>query len=159
MPKYVTKKDCLKHGFIKTKSGICKITLLERYYLKGWLEYGNEKYSAQDRFKAAEALQQDYEMSRFMLISASGARQKIDCNVANGIEELEFICEARNRYFEAIKQIPDEFLSVIHKICLEGVEPELPNGLSDRRKLELSFSYKRDLCRGLDRLVQHYMLK
>ena len=159
MPKYISKTDCMKNGFVKNKNGIYKMTLLERYYTRGWLDFGCEKYSAKDRFDAAEKLQKDYEASRFMLVSAVGIKQKIDGTVAMGVDDVESICKARERYFAAVKQIPEEFFSVIQKVCLEGKELDIAEDLPERRKLEVSFSLKLDLCRGLDRLVRFYSFK
>ena len=159
MSKYVSKKDCLKNGFVKNKNGIYKMTLLERYYLRGWLDFGCEKYSAKDRFDAAEKLQQDYEASHFMAMSASVIKPKVDCSVGAGIDEVEVICKAREQYFAAVSQIPEEFFTVIQKICLEGKDPDIDESLPERRKLEVSFSLKMDLCRGLDRLVRYYSFK
>ncbi len=41
------------------------MSVLERFAEKGWLDFGDSKYSAQDRLKAAEKLQKDYEQSYF----------------------------------------------------------------------------------------------
>ena len=158
MVKYVSKKDCVESGFIKTEKGIYKMSLLERYYNKGWLDLGNERYSAKDRLSAAAKLREDYEMSRFFNATSTSYREKVDGGNMTGILEIDVICEARERYFAAIKTIPEEFLSVVKNVCLEGKEPKLPSDLPERRKLELIFSLRRDLCRGLDRLVGYYLL-
>lgn len=159
MTKYITKNDCIKKGFIKTGKGIYKMSLLEKYFKNGWLEFGSDRYSSDDRFSAALKLQRDYEMSCFAGSSSAALKQKIDGSSGLGIEDIDSIRRARDRYFGAIKQIPEEFWGIVKRICIDGLEPKIPEGLANRRRLEFCFSLKRDLSRGLDRLVRYYAFK
>ncbi len=152
--KYIDKKSCVRQGFVHSKGGVCKMTLLERYALRGWLELGNPRYSKEDRLKAAECLQQDFERSCFMSGSVFSAKEKVDCKGKSALD-IEFICKARERYFRAVKHVPDEFWPVVKSVCLENREPETDVSKS-RWKSEMNYAMRRDLCRGLDRLIQFY---
>lgn len=71
-------------------------------------------------------------------------------------DDVEAICKARERYFAAVKQIPEEFWPVVREVCLENREAVLTEKAGGRRKQEMSYAAKRDLCRGLDRLIRYY---
>lgn len=154
--KYIDKESCSRQGFVRRKGGVCKMTLLERYALRGWLELGNPRYSKEDRLKAAECLQQDFEKSCFMSVSAFSAKEKVDGKGKSALD-IEFICKARERYFQAVEHIPDEFWPVVKSVCLENREPEQEADTSNSsRKTEMNYAMRRDLCRGLDRLIRFY---
>ncbi len=152
---YINKDECIRRGYIRKNGGVYKMSLLEKYAAKGWLAFGNPRYSQADRLRAAQRLQRDCETSHFMSIGVSGTREKIDGKKKNA-DDVEAICRARERYFAAIKQIPEEFLPVVREVCLENKEMSLPQGVIGQRKAEMNYAARHDLCRGLDRLIRYY---
>lgn len=152
---YIDKAECVRRGFVRKNGRIYKMSILEKYAAKGWLEMGNEKYSAADRVKAAERLQRDYEMSHFLSFGTSAVRERVD-SCGKNASDIDLICKARERYFEAVKQVPEEFWPVIEQVCLENRDICLSKEDGGKRKAEISYAIKRDLCRGLDRLIKYY---
>lgn len=75
---YIDKAECLRRGYVRKSRGIYKMSLLEKYAARGWLELGDPKYSREDRLRAAKRLQKDCEMSHFMSVGVSGTREKVD---------------------------------------------------------------------------------
>ena len=75
---YIVKAECLRRGYVRKSCGIYKMSLLEKYAARGWLELGDPKYSREDRLRAAKRLQKDCEMSHFMSVGVSGTREKVD---------------------------------------------------------------------------------
>ncbi len=114
---YVSREDCVRRGFVRKNGGIYKMSVLERFAEKGWLDFGDSKYSAQDRLKAAEKLQKDYEQSYFMSMSAGGIRERIDSKGKNA-NDVEMICKARKRYEEAARHVPGRIFGVRLKGCV-----------------------------------------
>ena len=97
---YIDKAECLRRGYVRKSCGIYKMSLLEKYAARGWLELGDPKYSREDRLRAAKRLQKDCEMSHFMSVGVSGTREKVDGKGKNA-DDVEAICKARERYFAA----------------------------------------------------------
>ncbi len=152
---YIDKQECCRRGYVRHNGKIYKMTLLEKYAARGWLEFGDPKFSVEDRLRAAKRLQKDYEMSRFMSVSASDFRERVDV-VGRGAGDLETICRARESYFAAVKQIPAEFWPVVKAVCLENKEPDWLENMPKRTRAEANYAKRCDLCRGLDRLLRHY---
>lgn len=150
--KYVSKADCEKEGYVRTKQGICRLSTLERLYRKGRLDYGNKKFGAQDRLRAGERLAADYEKAHFNVVSSSWSREKVDCSGGgNG-----FVTDIRSNYLTAIRHIPYEFWPAVRRACIENVLPEAEGSVSARRRQEENYVWYCDLCRGLDRLIEYY---
>lgn len=151
---YVTKKHCEQKGYIKTDKGIYQITVLKKYLLKGFLKAGSKEYGEQDRYRAGLQFFKDFISCGFEGLSAFDvSKVKVD----GGCLRNDRVYESRDRYFAAIKSIPREFWAVVRRVCLEDLEIEVADDLPDRRKLELKYALRRDLCRGLDRLVEFYI--
>lgn len=51
---YIDKAECLRRGYVRKSRGIYKMSLLEKYAARGWLELGDPKYSREDRLRAAK---------------------------------------------------------------------------------------------------------
>lgn len=152
---YVSKKDCQNKGFIKTGKVLYKMNVLERYLKKGWLRFGSNKYTDEERFRAAMKFYSDFRKGHILgVTSSSWGLEKIDGRNTNSKEDF---FDIRNRYFSALKSIPPEFWEVVRKVCIEDMDLEIESCSSARRKLEMSFALKRDLCRGLDRLIKFYL--
>ncbi len=152
--KYKTKKECIKEGFQKTSEGIKKLCVLEKYFEKGWLEYGNKKYCGQDRLKAGLRLYSDYKRGHVAGFVYSNWSPIITTKASAIAGDDMF--DARSRYFSVIRTMPREFWQVVRTVCIEDVEIIIKDDVSARRRSEIVFSLKMDLCRGLDRVVRFY---
>ena len=151
---YTNKQKLEAQGFIKTPRGIYKLTVLEQIYRKGRLEYGQDTFGSQDRLRAGEKLASDYEKSHLNTINSYWRNEKIDNGNSNRFDtDINYI---RSRYLTAVRAIPHEFWPAVRKICIENKIPDFDNILSSRRKTEALFLWYCDLCRGLDRLIEHY---
>ena len=64
MSEKITRKgEVLRKGYVKNSDGtVCRKTVLERYYNKGYLDLPNSCYSAEDRKRTGEQLAYDYYM-------------------------------------------------------------------------------------------------
>ena len=83
---YINKKECIRRGYIRKNGYIYKMSLLDKYAQKGWLEYGNPRFSKDDRLRAARRFQSDYEMSHFASVGISGTHEKIDLQTQKPID-------------------------------------------------------------------------
>lgn len=128
--------------------------MIERYYLKGWLKFGDKRLDAKIRLDAANRLASDFYFSRFPSNQAIDfAKERVDGG-RNKLEP-ERVLEARDRFFKAIKEIPFEFWGIVQNVVLYEKKPVIDDVSHDVYKNEL-FKAKVDLCRGLDRLAWHY---
>jgi len=153
---YIDKKECIRRGYVKIDGLYYKMTVLEKYMRKGWLEYGSRQYSGQDRFAAGEKLVENYMRCRFDNGNNSAwGKERVDGTPLTK-EDLDSICRARDRYFAVIRKVPREFWPVVRRVCLENRELEVDDNVAARRKQELMYALKQDLCRGLDRLIEVY---
>ena len=149
---YVSGADCKQAGFVRTKKGVMRLSVLERLYKKGHLDYGNKKFCADDRLRAGERLTADFEKARFTLGSSSRGYERVDCQSRG----KDFLTDIRSRYLTAIRHVPCEFWPAVRAACIENRQPEADKNLSARRRLEENYVWRCDLCRGLDRLIEYY---
>ena len=132
-----------------------RLTVLERYLERGWLDFGNRDYRDEDRFVVGEELLEDFQKCRFSGTKASDFGKERVGGTPLPQADLESVCRARDRYFAKVRQIPSEFWPVVRQVCLENVEPNVPENVPARRRNEMLYAAKRDLCRGLDRLIEY----
>lgn len=152
---YIDKAECIRRGYIKKKRVYFKMSVLEKYVEKGWLDYGDKRYRSNDRIKAAERLQSDFENSRFMASGSIWSREKVD-NCGKNTDDIEAVCQARERYLAAAKSVPHEFWFAVQKVCLQNEDLEADKEIAGRRRTDTVYALKCDLCRGLDRLIKFY---
>lgn len=154
--KYIDKKECERRGYVKIGKLYYRMTVLEKYLHKGWLDFGDRRYTGLDRFQAGEKLAEDYVKCRFAAgRSSDWGKERVDGTPLKS-EDLDGVCRARDRYFAVIKAVPKEFWPAVRKVCLENREIAVEEELPARRKQEMMFALKQDLCRGLDRLAEVY---
>ena len=151
---YISKEKCNEEGFVRGRRGICKMSVLERLYSKGRLDYGDKKYSADDRLYVGERLRGNYLRANVNKMSSNLMYVKVDGGKFGG--RADDVLVMQQKYLAAIKVVPREFWSVVRLVCIENKFPKFDEGLSARRKSELSYLYCCDLCRGLDRLADYY---
>jgi len=152
---YISKADCQRAGFVRTAKGVFKFTALERAYAKGRLDYGSARFGRDDRLKAGQRLNADYERARFELKTPEWMREKIDGKSSADVGEN--LVEVRSCYLSAIRHIPREFWPMVRLVCIENKLPEFDENLPMRRRYEQAYAAYCDLCRGLDRLIEYYV--
>ncbi len=127
---------------------------IERYVGYGLLDLGNKLYSADDRLKVAQRFYEDYYFSRLETVSSTDlSKVKVDRSTRYDLSPK--IVEARVRFNNAIRCIPQEFWNVICQIVLQDKD------FSFKDKNKYHRAVKRHtiatmLCFGLDRLIEFY---
>lgn len=137
-----------------------KFTVLEKFLAKGWLRFGDCKYSENDRILAGNRLADIYFRCAFPNAQAMNpARIFVDVS-KGGKESLEQILDAREEYFEIVASIHKDYWPIVRRVCIEDKEPvvDKSDGAFVRKSLK-SFSLKVDLCRGIDELIEFYIKK
>lgn len=152
---YVSRKDCEDAGFVRVPGRpIQKLSTLEVYETKGYLDYGDQKYTSMDRVAVGKKLYRDYYLGGLVTVQAvDPGKIKVDgCGSLVGAEKKDF---HESRYHKAMAIIPAEFREVVRLVVIED-KPIKVIG-SDRQVNKELFLKRVDLCRGLDRLLDFYL--
>lgn len=152
--KYTTKQDVANKGIVKKNGKIMKLSVLEIWYSKGYLESEKSVYSADERLRCGLALALDFQIiNRANIHSGYIQNSKID-----KISQSQSVAllDAMNRYNKAIKSVPKKFWSIVRRICIEDNDLIFPKKLSERQRAYLLYMSRIDLCRGLDRIIAEY---
>lgn len=155
--RYTTKQDVIDKGLVKKNNQIFKMSILEIWYKKGYLDIENSKYSADERLKHGLRLALDYMIiNRANIHSGYIQNSKID---GNSKSQSVSLLNAMSRYNRAIKAVPSEFWSIVRRICIEDADLIFPKNISERQKAYILYLSRIDLCRGLDRIIDLYTKK
>ena len=151
MIKYTSKQDSINNGIVKKNGKIYKLSTLEIWYSKGYLDYEYSKYSAEERLECGLKLALDYHIiNRANLHSSHLINTKVDNNKS---PQSVALMNAMNRFNKAIRSVPKEFWSVVRYVCIEDKELIAPKHFSERQKSYFLYLHRIDLCRGLDRII------
>ena len=153
---YIDKQECEEKGCRREKR-VYKLNTLEQYAEKGWLEYGNLRYSALDRVAVGNDFYEDFYLSKISNISANDV-SKVRVDGGGNTTVPETVLDARNRYIRASRAIPYEFRGVVRRVCCEDREVVI-TGASERQRAYERRKAALLLCLGLDRLIEHYKRK
>ena len=153
--KYISKEELVKRGFEKGADGIYRMpNVLETYARNGQLGFGDKMFSADDRVAIGKRFYADFYKSR---LSNQGALNLLKVRVdGERYQNLpEYVLDARNRFFKAIRAIPTPYVSVVCRVCLEDKKIKVPssNDRLYRHNREVALE---NLCLGLDHLIYHY---
>ena len=77
---------------------------------------------------------------------------RVDGDVGGNCENKEYF---RGCYDRAIREIPAEFYPAVHRVCIE--DQDLAADGNNYCRYNTLFADRRDLCRGLDRLIKFYL--
>ena len=155
--KYVSKQDVINKGIVKKEGKIRKLSILEIWYSKGYLEYDKSRYDSRERLKYGLKLALDYQIiNRANLRSSYINNSRID---KTGQYQSVALFESMDRYNKALRAIPTEFWPIVRRICIEDNDIILPKNLSERQKSYIFYLSRIDLCRGLDRVISEYTKK
>lgn len=126
-------------------------TLLEQLYDKGWLENSNSSYSSDARLRAGLRLIYNYQiLKRNNLHSGYIFNSKIDASTSL---DARIYNDALDFYRRCLRAVPAEFWQIVRLICLEEKMPPVFSEISERKQSHINYSYRMDLCRGLDRII------
>lgn len=132
-----------------------KLTVLDVYGKIGYLNYGNKRYTADDRIRVGKRLHDDYYIATHGIQAIDYSKERVDVSVTNN--ESDKVLEAKEKFARAMKSMPLEFRRIVFRVCCEDkriVEPERLTRWN--RKLYLA-TQAQLLSLGLDRLVKHYL--
>lgn len=152
---YVSRKDCEDAGFVRVPGRpIQKLSTLQVYETKGYLDYGDQKYTSMDRVAVGLQLATDFYLGGLNTVSAvDPGKIRVDGGGGSfGAEKRQF---HEDRYHKAMAIIPTEFREVVRLVVIED-KPIKVIG-SDRQVNKELFLKRVDLCRGLDRLIDFYL--
>ena len=150
---YLSKKDCIKRGFIRLHNGtIYKCNTIEKYALKGFLD--GAEYDADELLRAAKRLYKDYYIASIEKIYvANPSKERVDGG--NDYSETEERSLAIKRLNSAIKILPKKTFSIVTRVCCEDKDIVV-TGTKEQR-IRLARHALETLKFGLCRLVKHYM--
>ncbi len=152
--RYTSKQDVIKKGIVKKDGKIRKLSILEIWYSKGYLEYEKSKYTADERLECGLKLALDYQIINRANIH-SGYIQNTRIDKTNNLQSIALL-DAMNRYNKAIKSVPKEFWSIVRKICIDDCDIIFSKNTSERQRAYFYYLSRIDLCRGLDRILDKY---
>ena len=153
-----TKERLKRRGFIVEADGtIRKKTVLEKYFEKGYLDLPNSSFSAEDRKSVGEKLARDYYLGHFNSVKSVNLEDPII--KSTGGEGIEGFLYHQQRYLDAIKSLPYEFLDAVRIVCIEDKELSSDSSipLSGIRNKYNVYYQKMLLTLGLERLVKYYL--
>lgn len=149
--KYVLPEKC-RADFVKENGVYRKLSTIERYCRRGYLSIV-KGYSEKERCAAGRRLYADFfrgGLSSARAIDPSIIR--VDGDAGGMCENKEYF---RSCYNRAIREIPAEFYPAVHRVCIE--DQDLAAGGNNYCRYNTLFADRRDLCRGLDRLIKFYL--
>lgn len=161
MSEKITRKgEVLRKGYVKNSDGtVCRKTVLERYYNKGYLDLPNSCYSAEDRKRTGEQLAYDYYMG------FPEHLKSIDLSSVNIPTTGEKLSEGsmfyRERYLRAMQTVPYEFWPAVRRVCIDD-KKLICDEVVDKNSLKNknnSYYQKMLLNLGLERLIEFYLKK
>lgn len=153
------KTAAIKKGYVQDNNGrLRRKNALDSYFEQGYLELPHSPFSAEKRKKAGEILARDFYLgNRHNLQSIKFLESNIPTTGEVGIEISLYY---KNRYLEAIKNIPYEFREVVFRVCIE--DKKIVSGTNSNKNLrDKNFIYyqKMLLVLGLERLLKYYLTK
>ena len=154
---YITKEECERRGIIRGKDGIYrKLTTLEKYFSKGWLDFGSKNILSAWRIAAGIRFHDDFDASFFNCTPAIDLEKiKVDGGKSQNLPDSAL--DARFRVRAAVEAIGKPYNTLVYCVCGEDkpISIKRISVAQYRHDLELAKEY---LCLGLDKLVNHYGL-
>ncbi len=154
---YISPEECAARGIVK-RDGVYKIlNTIEKYADKGWLKFGDKRYSSEDRLDVAARFRKDFFLSRLEHMPATDfAADRVD---GGGQKELpDSVWDARRRLEKAIKSLKKIHFDIVVAVCLEDRPLRIRKESSAQYNHDLEIA-KEYLCRGLDSLLWNYGIK
>lgn len=123
-------------------------TVLQKYFEKGWLKYGNEQIGETGRMDAAGRFYGDFYKAGISDMRIPDiSKPKVDG--VSAFDVPDFVLAARARFNKACRALSSDFEDVVMKVVCFDEEISTP----DRHTREVKKEY---LCRGLDEIYFTY---
>lgn len=147
----MTKKKTTNQNKTKIRGKTFSKTFIEQLYEKGWLEYNQSPYSDDARLRIGLKLMFNYQiLSRANLHSGYIFNDRIDISTSL---QCKMYNDALDFYRKCLRSVPAEFWDIVRQVCLEEKMPTISPNLSERQISHITYMYRIDLCRGLDRII------
>lgn len=128
-----------------------KLTVLEIYQQKGWLNRVNSRWSADDRVNSGIWLRNIHEKAGLGKISAINyEKERIDCSMK---PQSEFAQQNEVLFFKITSYIPKEFRQLVIDVCCDDKRLKARGKTINEKKNDRYLKIV-DLCRGLDYVVE-----
>jgi hypothetical protein len=126
-------------------------TVLQKYFQKGWLKYGNRLISAQDRLNAANRFYADYYKAGIVDLRVPDlAKPRVDGGNNKGTPD--YVLDARARFNAAYKALTIDGADLVMRVVCWDKQIKV-NSNDWRHDIEIA---KENLCKALDGLFIHY---
>lgn len=127
-------------------------TVLQKYFERGWLKFGDASITPQDRLNAGNRLYADFYKAGIVDLRIPDlSKPRVDGGNAKGTSD--FVLDARERFNKAILALNPEQSYVIWQVVCLDKPINLPQNALYRHDIEV---VKEEVCRGLDALFYHY---
>lgn len=131
-----------------------RLSALEFYQKRGLLDYGDKRWSSDDRILVSKRLYCDFYRAGISDVKAIDySAVKVDGNAGSRESRLIFL----DRFNKAIRVLDEHQFDVVSKVVLQNQKLK-PEG-SERIKAHKMYLDMHVLCWGLDRLISHYLGK
>jgi len=128
------------------------MTLLQKYFQKGWLKFGNRQISAQDRLNAGNRFYADFYKAGIVDLRIPNL-EKPRVDGGNSKDTPDFVLEARERFNKAVLSLNPEQSFVLWQIVCLDKPVHLAKNNNYRHSIEV---LKEEICKSLDVLFCHY---
>lgn len=134
-----------------------KLSVLEIYQKIGYLDYGQKKWSSDDRLKVGNMLHDDFYLATHGIQAINYEKERVDCF---GLKlESDKMLEAKERFARAMKSIPLEFKGIVFRVACEDKRIAEPQRLTRWNRKIFLVTQAQLLSLGLDRLIKYYLKK
>ena len=126
-------------------------TVLQKYFQKGWLKFGNKLISAQDRLNAGNRFYADFYKAGIVDLRVPDlAKPRVDGGNNKGTPDN--VLDARARFNAALLCLEKDQADVVMRVVCADKGLKVPS-VDWRHNIEVA---KENLCRALDGLFIHY---
>lgn len=130
-----------------------KETVLEKYAKKGWLKFGNKKFSSSDRLFIGRRFYGDYVKSHALSYGVVDLEKpRVDGRLLNFSDEM---IDMKDAFLKAYESVSKKYRPLISKVVLEDKELKFKKE-NYVHELEVT---KENLCLALDELIFFYQNK
>lgn len=151
------KKGLMRRGFQCGEDGVWrKLNALEHLKEGGWLEYGDRRFTGEDRVSIGNRFYKDYQISGGDGVSALDPA-KIRVDGSGDMAQPEEIATAGDRFRKALRVIPVGCLEVVRQVCLEDRDITAPWEANRYQAAKEKMRQATLLCLGLDELGRFYV--
>ena len=156
----MAKNMALKRGYvIDDKGRMRRKTVLDKYFEEGALNLPKSPFSAAQRKKAGEILARDHYLGHYNTLQSI---KYYESNIkSTGERGIEISLYYKNKYLEAMKNIPHEFRDAVYRVCIEDRKLIMEQEKTDKilQNKNIVFYRKMLLVLGLERLLKFYLQK